>query len=181
LLVAKRCRSSSRGRTEHSLPTPGAAQLAGAGGRSGVAFLTKRTVNIGTAKEHTDCNATVVGEYPHESLLAVPHEADCEHRYCERPHGCNATVDGECPHESLLAVPLLDKRSVAVARQKQSGMMFTTNDQFVMEALPNAQSHERTLRRSGRRGRTRSTPRRCSGSRRSLRRSSTRTRPSARS
>lgn len=93
-------------------------------GIAGVAYKTKRTVNIGIAKEHP---------------------------------GYNAATDGEYPNGSLLAVPLVSSKGVvslvAVARQKRSGMMFTSSDEVILEALSrvssgvlqNAQSHERNI------------------------------------
>ena len=93
-------------------------------GIAGVAYKTKRTINIGIAKEHP---------------------------------GYNAATDGEYPNGSLLAVPLVSSKGVvslvAVARQKRSGMMFTSSDEVILEALSrvssgvlsNAQSHERNI------------------------------------
>ena len=93
-------------------------------GIAGVAYKTKKTVNIRIAKEHP---------------------------------GYNATVDGEYPNGSLLAIPLVSSKGVvtlvAVARQKRSGMMFTSSDEIILEALSrvssgalsNAQSHERNI------------------------------------
>lgn len=93
-------------------------------GIAGVSYKTKKTVNVGIAKEHNGYNASVDGEYSTGSLLAVP------------------LVN------SKGAVTL-----VAVARQKRSGMMFTKSDEIILEALSrvssgalsNAQSHERNL------------------------------------
>lgn len=93
-------------------------------GIAGVSFMQKKTINVGIAKEHT---------------------------------GYNATMDGEYPNGSLLAVPLINSKGVvtlvAVARQKRSGMMFTSSDEIILEALSrvssgaltNAQSHERNI------------------------------------
>ncbi|OHS99654.1 GAF domain containing protein [Tritrichomonas foetus] len=93
-------------------------------GIAGVAYRLKKTINLGIAKEH---------------------------------NGYNATVDGEYPNGSLLAVPLVSSKGivtlVAVARQKRSGMMFTSSDEIILEALSrvssgalsNAQSHERNI------------------------------------
>lgn len=93
-------------------------------GIAGFVYRTKKTVNIVIAKEHQ--------------------------KY-------SPTVDGEFPNGSLLAVPLVNSKGnvilVSVARQKRSGMMFTNEDEIMLEALSrvssgalvNAQSHERNL------------------------------------
>ena len=93
-------------------------------GIAGVAFTSKKTVNVAVAKEHPEFNQNIDGEYP----------------------------NGPC-----LAVPLLNSKNavslVAVARQKKSGIMFTSSDEIILEALSrvsqgalaNAQSHERNL------------------------------------
>jgi len=93
-------------------------------GIAGVAFKNKKIVNVAVAKEHA---------------------------------GFNQEIDGDFASGSCLAVPLLSSKGavslVAVARQKKSGMMFTSSDEIILEALSrvsqgalsNAQSHERNI------------------------------------
>lgn len=93
-------------------------------GIAGIAYKTKKVVNVAVAKEHKDYNEKIDGEYSNGALIAVP----------------LLTSKGQV---SL----------VAVARQKRNGMMFTDSDEIILEALSrvsqgalsNAQSHERNI------------------------------------
>ncbi|OHT12549.1 GAF domain containing protein [Tritrichomonas foetus] len=93
-------------------------------GIAGIAFKTKKVVNVAVAKEHEGYNASVDGQYQNGAVIAVPLLS------------------------SKGAVSL-----IAVARQKRNGMMFTDSDEIILEALSrvsqgaltNAQSHERNI------------------------------------
>lgn len=93
-------------------------------GIAGVAYKTKRVVNVSVAKEHEAYNPTIDGQFPSGAVIAVPLLS------------------------SKGGVSL-----IAVARQKKKGMMFTESDEIILEALSrisqgaltNAQSHERNI------------------------------------
>lgn len=93
-------------------------------GIAGVAFSTKKSVNVAVAKEHPGYNESIDGGFANGALIAVPLLSS---------------------KGSVLLV--------AVARQKRNGMMFTDSDEIILEALSrvsqgalaNAQSHERNI------------------------------------
>ena len=93
-------------------------------GIAGIAFKTKKIVNVAVAKEHNGYNPDIDGEYSSGSCLAVPLLSS----------------------KGIVSL-------VAFARQKKSVIMFYSSDDIILEALSrvsqgalsNAQSHERNI------------------------------------
>jgi len=78
-------------------------------------------------------------------------------RVAKEHPGFNATFDGEYPNGSILSIPLINQKGqitlVSIARQKRNGIMFTSNDEVILEslsrvassALRNSQLHEQNI------------------------------------